>query len=97
MQPIRPLISYSLAALAALGLSLTAHAQSPIKIGVLAPVTGPLATPGKDMVEGWKMFWDQAGHTAGGRNAAAKAKAAKNRLTRPAPLPPRLRAGGDPK
>jgi hypothetical protein len=46
MQPIRPLISYSLAALAALGLSLTAHAQSPIKIGVLAPVTGPLATPG---------------------------------------------------
>jgi len=68
MQPRRPLIHISLAALAALGVSAAAHAQSgPIKIGVLAPVTGPLATPGKDMVEGWKMFWDQAGHTAGGR------------------------------
>ena len=55
------------ALLAALGMA-AAHAQSgPIKIGVLAPVTGPLATPGKDMVEGWKLFWDQAGQTAGGR------------------------------
>lgn len=45
-----------------------AHAQKgPIRIGVLAPVTGPLATPGKDMVEGWKLFWEQNKHTAGGR------------------------------
>jgi branched-chain amino acid transport system substrate-binding protein len=45
-----------------------AHAQQgPIRIGVLAPVTGPLATPGKDMVEGWKLFWEQNKHTAGGR------------------------------
>ena len=41
--------------------------QGPIRIGVLAPVTGPLATPGKDMVEGWKLFWEQNKHTAGGR------------------------------
>jgi branched-chain amino acid transport system substrate-binding protein len=41
--------------------------QGPIKIGVLAPVSGPLAGPGKDMVEGWKLFWDGAGNTAGGR------------------------------
>ncbi len=41
--------------------------QGPIKIGVLAPVSGPLAAPGKDMVEGWKLFWEGAGHTAGGR------------------------------
>ena len=68
MNPLRPLTSISVAAVAALGLSVAVHAQSgPIRIGVLAPVPGPLAKPGKDMVEGWKMFWDQAGHTAGGR------------------------------
>lgn len=40
---------------------------APIRIGVLAPVTGPLAGPGKDMVEGWKLYWEEAKHTAGGR------------------------------
>ena len=63
MKPVRPLVSILVAAVVALCGSAAAHAQGgPIKIGVLAPVTGPLATPGKDMVEGWKMFWDQAGH-----------------------------------
>lgn len=54
---------------AALAAATAAHAQQkgPIRIGVLAPVTGPLATPGKDMVEGWKLFWDQNQHMAGGR------------------------------
>ena len=69
MNPLGTKVSLQsfVALLAALGMA-AAHAQSgPIKIGVLAPVTGPLATPGKDMVEGWKLFWDQAGHTAGGR------------------------------
>ena len=68
MQPYRPLISVSIAIVAALGVATSAHAQSgPIKIGVLAPVTGPLATPGKDMVEGMKLYWEQANYTAGGR------------------------------
>ena len=45
-----------------------AHAQGgPIKIGVLAPLTGPLATPGKDMVDGLRLYWQQANNTAGGR------------------------------
>jgi branched-chain amino acid transport system substrate-binding protein len=45
-----------------------AHAQSgPIRIGVLAPVTGPLATPGRDMVDGLRLYWQQANYTAGGR------------------------------
>ena len=58
----------ALAAAAALAAAPLAHAQQgPIRIGVLAPVTGPLATPGKDMVEGWKLFWNQANHSAGGR------------------------------
>lgn len=54
----------------ALGLGATTAAQAqtgPIRIGVLAPVTGPLATPGKDMVDGLRLFWEQANYTAGGR------------------------------
>ncbi len=38
----------------------SAQSGDPIKIGVLAPLTGPLATPGKDMVDGLKLFWEQA-------------------------------------
>lgn len=56
-----------LATLAGHAAAPVALAQSAIKIGVLAPLTGPLATPAKDMVEGWKLFWEQAQHTAGGR------------------------------
>ena len=45
-----------------------AHAQKPpIKIGLLAPVTGPLASPGAEMVNGFRMFWEQNNMTAGGR------------------------------
>jgi branched-chain amino acid transport system substrate-binding protein len=58
------------ALLAAVGLAApsAAHAQrEPIKIGLLPPVTGPLATPGRDMVDGFKLFWERAGHQAGGR------------------------------
>lgn len=45
-----------------------AQAQKPpIKIGLLAPVTGPLASPGAEMVNGFRLFWDQANQTAGGR------------------------------
>jgi branched-chain amino acid transport system substrate-binding protein len=35
-----------------------------IKLGLLVPLTGPLATPGQDS---FKLFWDQVGNTAGGR------------------------------
>lgn len=66
--PGRRRLALSLAACSALLASLPALAQQgPIRIGVLAPVTGPLAAPGKDMVEGWKLFWDGAKNTAGGR------------------------------
>jgi branched-chain amino acid transport system substrate-binding protein len=45
-----------------------AQAQSgPIKIGVLAPLTGGLSGPGKDLVDGFNLFWEQAKYTAGGR------------------------------
>jgi len=56
-------------ALAAAALVGTASAQTkgPIRIGVLAPITGPLATPGAEMVDGLKMFWEKNNYTAGGR------------------------------
>ena len=58
----------SVAALLAATAAATAQAQSgPIRIGVLAPITGPLATPGRDMVDGMKLYWEQAKYTAGGR------------------------------
>lgn len=67
-QIARALLRAGAALVLAGGLATTASAQSgPIRIGLLAPVTGPLATPGKDMVEGWKLYWEQAKHTAGGR------------------------------
>ena len=44
-----------------------AAAKGPIKIGLLAPLTGPLASPGNDMVSGFKLFWNQANNMAGGR------------------------------
>ncbi len=44
-----------------------AQARGPIRIGVLAPITGPLATPGAEMVDGMKMFWEKNSYTAGGR------------------------------
>lgn len=39
----------------------------PIKIGLLAPITGPLASPGAEMKNGFELFWEEAGHKAGGR------------------------------
>jgi branched-chain amino acid transport system substrate-binding protein len=53
-----------------IGLLAAAPAQAqkaPIKIGLLAPVTGPLASPGAEMVNGFRLFWEQANQTAGGR------------------------------
>jgi branched-chain amino acid transport system substrate-binding protein len=64
-------IVVALVAAAGLAPVTPAHAQGgPIKIGLLSPVTGPLATPGRDMVDGFRLFWEQAGHKAGGRAIA---------------------------
>jgi branched-chain amino acid transport system substrate-binding protein len=57
----------ALLALAGIAAAPAAFGQGAIRIGVLAPVTGPLATPGRDMVDGWKLFWEQSKHQAGGR------------------------------
>src|SRR5262245_10783333 len=44
-----------------------AQDKGPINIGFLPPITGPLASPGAEMVNGFRLFWEQAGMTAGGR------------------------------
>ncbi|HYE91566.1 MAG TPA: ABC transporter substrate-binding protein [Terriglobales bacterium] len=44
------------------------QAQSgPIKIGMLAPLTGPFAQIGKDMVNGTELYLDEIGRQMGGR------------------------------
>ncbi|HEU4370202.1 MAG TPA: ABC transporter substrate-binding protein, partial [Methylomirabilota bacterium] len=39
----------------------------PIKIGFLAPLTGPFAQIGKDMVNGTELYLDESGRQVGGR------------------------------
>jgi len=65
----RNLICAAGAALIATAFGTTSFAQQtgPIKIGLLVPLTGPLAAPGIDMVDGFKLYWDQVGNMAGGR------------------------------
>src|SRR3954469_14271993 len=46
-----------------------ARAQAgPIKIGVLAPLTGVVASGGKEMVEAFNFYWEQNGKKAAGRD-----------------------------
>jgi len=54
-------------ALAATSGVVSAQQKDPIRIGVLSPITGPLATPGAEMLNGLRMFWEQNNYTAGGR------------------------------
>ena len=65
-RPVRRFVA--LLTLAGLAAAAGVQAQGePIKIGFLIPLTGPLATPGRDMADGFNLFWEQAGHRAGGR------------------------------
>jgi len=41
--------------------------NGPIRIGLLAPLTGVVASGGKEMVEAFNFFWDRTGKKAGGR------------------------------
>jgi branched-chain amino acid transport system substrate-binding protein len=44
-----------------------AQGSGPIRIGLLAPLTGVVASGGKEMVEAFNFFWDRNGKKAGGR------------------------------
>jgi branched-chain amino acid transport system substrate-binding protein len=43
------------------------HAQAPIKIGMIAPLSGSFAQIGKDMVTGTELYLDEIGRQAAGR------------------------------
>lgn len=36
-----------------------AQDKGPIRIGFLPPITGPLASPGAEMVNGFRLFWSR--------------------------------------
>ncbi|MFL4996133.1 MAG: ABC transporter substrate-binding protein, partial [Microvirga sp.] len=44
-----------------------AQGSGPIRIGLLAPLTGVVASGGREMVDGFTMFWEQQGETIAGR------------------------------
>src|SRR5262245_30590457 len=60
--------------LALLGLALltltpaAARAQGPIKIGLIARLSGPFAAMGKDIVMGTELYLDEIGRTVAGRS-----------------------------
>src|SRR4051812_45535812 len=60
-------VAQALAAAALIATSAHAQDKPPIRIGFLPPITGPLASPGAEMVNGFRLFWEQANMTAGGR------------------------------
>jgi branched-chain amino acid transport system substrate-binding protein len=56
------------AAAAAISVPRFALAQSgPIRIGMMAPLSGVVAAGGREMVDGFKMYWDSVGNEVGGR------------------------------
>src|SRR5690554_4585983 len=45
-----------------------ARAQGgPIRIGLMAPLSGVVAAGGREIVEGFNLYWEQNGNSAGGR------------------------------
>lgn len=59
----------ALAAASVVGMPAIVRAQAarPIKIGLLAPLTGVVASGGREIVEGFQMYWEQVNKQAGGR------------------------------
>ena len=59
----------ALAATSAVGMPSIVRAQAarPIKIGLLAPLTGVVASGGKELVEGFEMYWEQVNKEVAGR------------------------------
>jgi len=41
--------------------------KGPIRVGMIVPQSGPLAANGKDMINGYELFFEQVGHKRAGR------------------------------
>jgi branched-chain amino acid transport system substrate-binding protein len=60
--------SAALGATGTVAMPYIARAQAgTIKVGLLAPLTGVVAAGGREMVDGFNMYWEQVGNMAGGR------------------------------
>jgi branched-chain amino acid transport system substrate-binding protein len=46
----------------------SAQGGGPIRVGFLAPLTGAAASSGRELVDGWNLFWQQHGAAVAGRN-----------------------------
>ncbi len=44
-----------------------ARAAEPIRIGYFGPLTGNFSQTGKDMTDGFNLFWEEVGHKVAGR------------------------------
>lgn len=55
------------AAFVALSVASALAQSNPIRIGLLAPLTGAAASSGRELVDGWDLYWNQAGRTIANR------------------------------
>ena len=55
------------AALVALSITGTLAQSNPIRIGLLPPLTGAAASSGRELVDGWELYWKQAGRNVANR------------------------------
>ena len=55
------------AALVALSIPSVLAQSNPIRIGLLAPLTGAAASSGRELVDGWELYWKQAGRNVANR------------------------------
>jgi branched-chain amino acid transport system substrate-binding protein len=55
------------AAFAVLSITGALAQNNPIRIGLLAPLTGAAASSGRELVDGWDLYWNQVGRTIANR------------------------------
>src|SRR5438552_14019906 len=64
---VMPLIAMAVFVLAGIAPSSALAQTSPVKIGLLVPLTGAASALGKDMLTGTELYLDEIGRQAGGR------------------------------
>src|SRR3981189_1975378 len=68
MQRRQVLVTMSGAAAAPAGRPSRARAAEPIRIGFFGPLTGNFSQTGKDMTDGFNLFWEAVGYKVAGRD-----------------------------